>query len=186
MFDKDKRFISQEDAMEYYMAVSTGAYAEYSKQVRRISAAQGRDAVSLNVSNLIVDMPIALTDSICAHSTSGKYSQLKGHHKRDVVRNMAEAAVYGLCAEQLKATGTISLQIAYDNKGYPIGDAANITSTVVEEMKAYDNAYGQDGEVEVDTQKVQLTEMGKESLYVTSTSVKRMPNMSKTNQTPVQ
>ena len=57
-------------------------------------------------------------------------------------------------AEKLSECGRLSVQVMYDDKGRPIGDAANISKQIVTEMKAFDSAYGEDGQVEVDMTRI--------------------------------
>ncbi len=182
MFDNDKRFIGEEDAMQYYMGESTKAFARFNR------AMENRDVtITLRSGNILYGMPECITDSICNHSYSGSNSKLKGHFKRDIVRNISQAVVYDLYADQLERAGRISIQVAFDAKGKPLGDAANIATSIVSEMQSFDNAFGEDGQVEVDSTKIEFSPNGKESFVATEQSVKRMDYMSKpVHQTPVQ
>lgn len=182
MFDYDKRFIDETDAMQFYMQESTKAFARFNK------AMEAKDVtITLRSGNILYGMPECVTESICNNSQSGRNSKLKGHFKRDIVRNISQAVIFDLYAEQLETTGKISIQVAFDAKGKPLGDAENITTSIVDEMQTFDNAFGEDGQVEVDSTKIEFCPNGKESFVATEQSVKRMDYMSKPSmQAPVQ
>lgn len=181
MFDNDKRFIGEEDAMQYYMGESTKAFARFSKALDNSDV-----TINMRAGTFLYGMPEHLTDSICDNSISGPNSRLKGHFKRDVVRNISQAVVFDFYADQIESYGKILFQVAYDAKGNPIGDAANIAKSIVNEMQSFDNAYGQDGEVEVNSSKIEFSAMPKEAVVATAQTVKRMAYMSEEQHTPVQ
>lgn len=168
MFEEDKRFIGEEDAMAYYMKASTKAFADFTKKIDQ------RDIfISPRAGSFLYGIPEHLTRTIDENIVSGRYSRLKGHFKKDIIRNVSEAVVYNFYAEQLDNTGRISVQVMYDDKGYPIGDAANISKQVVDELKVFDNAYGEEGHVDVDMSKIEFCEGSKQAFVATQDSVKR-------------
>ncbi len=179
-FDDEKRFISEEDARAYYMGESAKAYHRYSSAIDEKLA-----VMSVRTNTFLFAMPEHVTNSICENSTVGPNSRLRGHFKRDIVRNISEAVILDFLGNQIAETGRVSCQISYDEQGNPLGDAAYLTSAIVEEMQNFDNAYGQDGEVQVNTRKIEFAAMSKDSVVITNDKVTKMDCAATSSKAPI-
>lgn len=151
----EENFITEEDAFHYCMKHSVLAFKGYEKVLEK-------RPVKLSYNNYMDDMPKVLADSIANNMKVDKYSKLKGHFARDIVRNIADTVVLDHATEVIG--NQMPMQISFDKKGNPIGDAAIIFNEIVEGLECVQRGFGEEPSVKVDSKQVAFNECGNRSV----------------------
>lgn len=153
----EENFITEKDAFKYCMAESVYAFKDYEAVMKRISAKP-------SFVNYINAMPAAIANSIAERAITPKHSILKGHFLRDIARNIAESEVLRKATECVE--NDVPMQIAFDKKGNPIGDSAEIVRGVITGLECVQRSFGELSCVEVEPSKIELHEMGNRSVTI--------------------
>lgn len=153
----EENFITEKDAFKYCMAESVYAFRDYEAVMKTISA-------NPTFVNYLNAMPAAIANSIAERAITPKDSKLKGHFMRDIARNISEAVVLRRATECLESG--VPMQIAFDQKGNPIGDSAVIVKGVITGLECVQRSFGELSCVEVEPSKVRLSDMGNRSVTI--------------------
>lgn len=157
----EKSFISEADAFKFCMGESVNAFKSYEEVLNRIYTKP-------SYMNFINAMPSAIANSIADNAVVSKYSVLNGHFMRDIARNIAETEVMTMAAE--RAEYGMPMQIVFDKKGDPIGDAAIIANGVLSGLECVQRSLGEMACIDIDPNKIRFSEMSKISVSVSPES----------------
>lgn len=153
-------FIDEADALRYCMEKSVYSFRDYERLIAKMPT-------NLAYNNFLNAIPDAITRSIVENIEISKTSKLYSedrHFLRDLTRNIAETEVLKKAAECIE--NGIPMQLAFDKKGTPMGDAAEIANGVLDGIKSVQEGFGEQADVEIDDRKILFNEVGNRNVAI--------------------